>query len=286
MGNRIPVPDERMQRVIDSLQLKKKHVKILWTCFSKHDKDKSGTIDVEEFYKLIHEKRSIFVDGIFEIVDVDTDGTLDFGEFCQALATYCMFEVEEILKYCFFVFDRDKNGYIEQDELLALLNMLHENNIDGNLQTGLEMFDMNKDGKVDFQEFKKLNRDFPQLLYPAFRIQCNMMRYTFGQPWWEKRKTMLNAMREEMRNRTERLRIAEQKRLDKVRRKKVRKEMGVAQFYIMRHRRKIYEAKIPRVEVEGLNTEPVNEQELALKKEVLQQRLKEQADERDDERTE
>jgi hypothetical protein len=166
------------------------------------------------------------------------------------------------------------------------MNMLHDNNIDGNLQTGLEMFDMNKDGKVDYQEFKQLNRDFPQLLYPAFRVQVNMMRFTFGQKWWAKRKVLLNAMREEMRNRTERLRVAEQKRLDKVRKKRVRKEMGIAQYYVLRHERKIYEARIPRVEVEGLNTEPVNEEELALKKEVLQQRLKEQADEKDDERAE
>jgi hypothetical protein len=162
--------------------------------------------------------------------------------------------------------------------------MLHENHLEGNLQTGLEMFDMNKDGKVDFNEFKELNRNFPQLLYPAFRIQISMMRYTLGQRWWAKRKILLSTLREEMRNRTERLRIKDQKRLDKVRQKKIRKEMGIAQYYVLRYKRHAYEARIPRVEVEGLRTEKVNEKELALKKEVLNQRLKAQANEKDDER--
>lgn len=35
----------------------------------------------------------------------------------QAIVTYCLFETIEVLKLCFFIYDRDKNGYVEQDQL-------------------------------------------------------------------------------------------------------------------------------------------------------------------------
>ena len=37
-----------------------------------------------------------------------------------------MFGRDDVRKFCFYIFDKDKNGYIEQDELTALIDMLHE----------------------------------------------------------------------------------------------------------------------------------------------------------------
>lgn len=53
---------------------------------------------------------------------------LTFSEWLHAIATYCLFEEEDILKFCFFILDREKNGYIEKDEMRMLVNMLY--NID------------------------------------------------------------------------------------------------------------------------------------------------------------
>ena len=33
-----------------------------------------------------------------------------------------MFGKVEVLKFCFFIFDKDKNGYIEEDELSTLVD--------------------------------------------------------------------------------------------------------------------------------------------------------------------
>ena len=81
-------------------------------------------MDVSEFYKLVGEKQSIFGDSIFELIDIDNSGTLDFSEFVTAVGTFCMFGKIDLLKFCFYIFDKDKNGYIEEDELHCLIDVL------------------------------------------------------------------------------------------------------------------------------------------------------------------
>ena len=46
------------------------------------------------------------------------------------------------------------------------------------------MFDVNDDGLIDFYEFKELNKRFPLILYPAFRLQDSMQKFTLGEQNW------------------------------------------------------------------------------------------------------
>ena len=240
----MPVPDDRMQKVIDLLRLKKKHLKILYKKFKHHDKDKSGTIDINEFYKMIHETRSVFGDSVFELIDIDDNGTLDFSEFVQTLGTYCMFGSHDILKFCYYVFDKDKNGYIEQDELHALIDMLHGNHYNSNCKVALEKFDLNKDGKIDYGEFQLLNTNYPQLLFPAFRMQENMMIHSLGMKWWRSRKQMLEGDRATQRRHSEELRRKEEKRQKKIRQREIKRKMGSFRYYFMFWERGKYLAQI------------------------------------------
>ncbi len=170
MGAKVPVPDERMQEMIEKLQLTKKDQQKLWTVFTKFDKDKSGTMDMKEFYQLVGEKQSVFGDSIFELIDVDNSGTLDYSEFVGACGHFCMLGKREILQFCFYIFDKDKNGYIEEDELQALVDVLQGVDTYSNTkQAMLGAFDADGDGKMDFNEFMALNKKFPQMLHPAFR---------------------------------------------------------------------------------------------------------------------
>ncbi len=73
MGAKVPVPDEKMQVMIDRLRLSKADQAVFWKKFRKYDRDKSGTMDVVEFYKLIGEKQSIFGDSIFELIGKNTE---------------------------------------------------------------------------------------------------------------------------------------------------------------------------------------------------------------------
>ena len=244
MGNKVPVPDERMQKTIDMLKLEKTHIRSLFKRFRSHDKDRSGTIDIDEFYHMINEPRTVFGDSLFELVDIDNNGTLDFSEFVQTLSTYCMFGREDVLKYCFFVFDKDKNGYIEQDELHALIEMLWANKPNSNCKIAMEKFDTNKDGKIDFAEFNSMNTQYPQLLFPAYRMQENMMENTLGMVWWKKKKESLMNERKNERRASERLRLKELKRQRKIQQREVKHKMGALQYYLCFWKRQKYLAQV------------------------------------------
>ena len=69
----------------DKLRLKRKDLAKLYKQFLKYDKDKSGTIEVKEFFDLIREPQTLFGEAIFKIVDLDGSGALDFSEFVEAV---------------------------------------------------------------------------------------------------------------------------------------------------------------------------------------------------------
>jgi len=95
---RAPAADQKLLHLINKLHIKQKDLDKIYAKFRKYDKDRSGTIDVAEFYHMIEEKRTVFGDGIFELIDIDDTGTLDFSEFCVAIFTYGFFEELETLK--------------------------------------------------------------------------------------------------------------------------------------------------------------------------------------------
>lgn len=42
----------------------------------------------------------------------------------------------------------------------------------------------NKDGVLDFEEFKIMNKRYPMLLFPCFRLQDRMQKSTLGENHW------------------------------------------------------------------------------------------------------
>ena len=154
--------------------------------FQEIDLDGSEEIDYDEFFEFIEEPRSPYADALFALIDLDGSGTIDFNEYVQVLSTYCMYGKDEILRFCFETFDKDGSGSIDEQEFIELTKTINNMNptFPGNFQRALTEFDRNDDGLIDFDEFRELNRRYPLILFPAFRLQDRMQKGTLGERRW------------------------------------------------------------------------------------------------------
>jgi len=245
-----------------------KELAVFWRHFRKGDKEMVGVIGIDRFYSLFHEKRSIFGDGIFDLCDIHHAEELDFGEYLVAVITYCLFEPQEILRFCFYIFDRDKNGFIMKEELELMLRVLYHivppQNFSGNTRNALELLDFNDDEKVDWQELNRFHILFPALFYPAFRIQQTMITQTMGQRWWDQKKRYLY---EEKARRDMIEQLAARKehtRLLKLREKRIRKKMGLLRYICCPAQRAAFRKLFPVDDAEAEKT--LSEAELQVQK--------------------
>jgi hypothetical protein len=131
---------------------------------------------------------------LFGDLEVQRPDLLVFGEFVTLFTVYCMLETDDILrcesylhKYllvsipefiaflydivCFFIFDRKKTGIVKTEDIQNFIKMLHDDAMPSNAEVGMQAMDSmsNGDGTFTFEKLKSLNRQFPHLLYPAFR---------------------------------------------------------------------------------------------------------------------
>ena len=107
----------------------------------------------EEFKKLIAE------------YDKDGDGEISWEEFCvlmkpaiigQDLEEHDARMTEEDMRAAFGIADADDSGYIEKEELGALLASLGEGLNNEDLDALFEEMDEDGSGGIDFEEFKAL----------------------------------------------------------------------------------------------------------------------------------
>ena len=168
------------------LDLSQKELQRLMMLFKEVDIDESGEMDYDEFFEFIDEPRSPFADALFKLIDLDGSGTIDFNEFIQVLTTYCMYSRDDILRFCFDTFDKDGSGAIDEKEFMDMCYEINNANpaFPDNFKRALEQFDRNDDGLIDFDEFRELNRRYPLVLFPAFRMQDRMQKSTLGEYKW------------------------------------------------------------------------------------------------------
>jgi hypothetical protein len=88
----IDTQDERLQQTMESVGLEDRDLAKLWKVFRRCDKERNGTMTRNYFFVWLSERRTAFGDNLFEVLDLDPDSEiLDFSEFVQVVATYCMF---------------------------------------------------------------------------------------------------------------------------------------------------------------------------------------------------
>jgi Ca2+-binding EF-hand superfamily protein len=120
-GGEVPIlKDLKAIEAAEALNLSANHLRKLKMKFDDIDIDGSGSIDSTEFFETLGEPKSPFTDAVFAILDIDGSGQMEFDEFIRILATYCMYTQDEILRFCFEMFDKDGSGAIDEKELIEL----------------------------------------------------------------------------------------------------------------------------------------------------------------------
>eukprot|EP00752_Nemacystus_decipiens_P006883 g6184.t1 len=249
----LPAPDDRLLKSIKILDLSNTDLAKVFAQFGKYDTKQRGCLSLANVYKMIGEKKSIFGDSLFELIGIRDFQELAFSEWLDAITTYCLFEEEDILRFCFFILDREKNGYIEKDEMRMLVNMLY--NIDpvkgptGNTKVAFEKLSVQQDGKIEFWEFELFNKAFPSLFFPAFRLQVKMMQAVWGEKWWGRKKRKLQDNLEERRRNEEMDRLADTNRLENMRQRRIKRKMGACKYYCWPCGRAEYDKMFPRANI-------------------------------------
>lgn len=127
--------------------------------FKSIDTDNSGAITIIELREALskwgHKMSAEQAEAVMETADVDGNGSIDYNEFVAATMHLSKLEKEVLLQKAFAKFDKDGNGRITEDELKQVLE---EFNLSDSAQQLLETADTDRDGTIDYQEFRVFMR--------------------------------------------------------------------------------------------------------------------------------
>ncbi len=94
---------------------------------------------------------------MFNSVDIDKSGFIDYSEFVVASMNEKNLLTNEKLKAAFKMFDKDGSGFISSDEIKQVLGFgksLPEEEVNKIIAE----IDENQDGEISFEEFAKMMR--------------------------------------------------------------------------------------------------------------------------------
>ncbi|XP_054160484.1 calcium-binding protein E63-1-like [Oppia nitens] len=139
---------------IDETQLK--------TAFQMFDMNRDGKVNEEEMKSMLNKLGIQINDNLVKQMIASAskngDGLITESEFLiwlSKIKTHKDNDVEEDLKAAFSVFDSDKNGFITRDELKSAMQLIGETITDRDLDQLLNATDIDKDGKINYEEFIK-----------------------------------------------------------------------------------------------------------------------------------
>ncbi len=94
---------------------------------------------------------------IWEQIDVDGSGEIDYSEWVLAAANKEKLLTEKRLQQAFNMFDVDKSGYISADELHDILDPITKTKTSkSDWKNIINDIDENGDGLISFKEFKSI----------------------------------------------------------------------------------------------------------------------------------
>lgn len=170
-----------------SLGITLEELDTLQEAFQLYDTTNVGYISTEQFAHILSSLNIVTdtkqVSKIVKLVDMNGDGRIDFHEFVLAMFRYLPHEApttqqqpvisntiscfnnngvifsdkeDEEIMACFEYFDKDHDGRISEKELEEVMVKLDSRLTRKELKDMMAMADINRDGFIDFDEFKQL----------------------------------------------------------------------------------------------------------------------------------
>ena len=135
-----------------------KEIKTIIKLFKIINKKGDGKLDKKELkYGLLNFVSDNYLknlDEIFNLLDGEKRGYIEYEEFLRAGLDRKQILAEENLKYAFNFFDKENNGYITKDRMkIFFVKPIIDEEL---YNRTFDEIDKNKDGKIDYQEFKDM----------------------------------------------------------------------------------------------------------------------------------
>jgi len=133
--------------------------------FDEFDKDGSGSISTKELLGVMRSMgQNPTEDEVLELVmevDLNGDGTIDFPEFLQMMKKKSN-EQEHLddLREAFKMFDRNKDGYIDLNELKKVTSLIGTTLTSADLCKFMSEADKDGNGKIDYEEFVDMMKQY------------------------------------------------------------------------------------------------------------------------------
>ena len=142
-----------------ALRLSDEETKYLKRLFQFFDVDNDGRITLNEmkdaFIRLNIKNYENEIENIFNSIDTDKNGIIDYTEFLSASINGNLSIIsKKTLKNTFLLLDKDNSGKISKKNLLNVLKLdnLNEKIVDNYIKK----YDINKDGEIDYNEFLEM----------------------------------------------------------------------------------------------------------------------------------
>lgn len=115
-----------LQYAIELLALSQKDLKKFMNIFEMLDKERKARISLDDIFEWLEMPPTAFAKHVFYSVDaLDAEGLMEFGDFMRAIAIFCFFGKNEILRFLYTFGDTSGSGAMTHQDFVKLLNTIH-----------------------------------------------------------------------------------------------------------------------------------------------------------------
>jgi Ca2+-binding EF-hand superfamily protein len=243
MGGSMVVPEAnaRMKRAVKTFLLSNSDIGKLWACFNRVDNTRIGKVSLDDIFKGYEiQNYKLLAESLMALLDIELDDVepvcIDFADFVTIVCTFNCFEPPELLRFCMFMFDPEKNGFIEVDDLKELMNSIHgiisPDTVFGNEKRSWQVLEFPVNGHIEYEDLVEIHAKVPLMLKPVFRIQEQMCTKYMGESYWNWKKRSLYEAKLRADVLLAKKKAKKEKKANAGKEKKIKKKMGLLRYYL------------------------------------------------------